>query len=93
MAQIIDALHYSPQEVAAMTHAQIDRLCFHPRNKDGSIRLPSPPAVKRGGMPHVPDAGTLEEALARLEAYYREMRMDEASLAAAREKLRATWGK
>ena len=95
-AQVMEGLQITPAEVASMTPAQIQRLCFHRRNKDGTLRAPAGAAMrpKGGAMPHVPDATTLDEALARLEKYHAEAAWvpdDEKRRAA--ERLRARWGK
>jgi len=94
VAQVMDCYHYTPAEVAALTPLQVNRLCFHPRDKDGGLRRPGPPAPSRGGMPHVPDPASVGEALARLEKYHREVNWlpdDEKRRAA--DRLRARWGK
>jgi hypothetical protein len=98
VAQLIDTFHYTPGEVAQMTWAQIDALCFHPRNKDGSLRRPGPPAQHpgppeaRGGMPYVPPPAGPEEALARLAAYCKELGMGPGEVEAAVLKHRKKWG-
>jgi len=93
VAQVMDCHHYTPAEVFALTPLQLGRLCFHPRDRDGSLRRPGPPRPARGAMPYVPDAATLDEALARLEKYHREVNWlpdDEKRRAA--DRLRARWG-
>jgi len=93
-AQVMDALHYTPAEVAALTPGQVARLCFHARDRDGSLRRPGPPRPKRGAMPHVPDATTLDEALARLERYHKEVNwLPAEEKRRAADRLRARWGK
>jgi len=88
----MDGYHYSPQTIASLTPAQIRKLCLHPRNKDGTIRLPYQPKDP-SRMPYVAPPEDLDEALGRLESYYKAMRLPESQLQAAKTKLRENWGK
>src|SRR5262245_58133171 len=94
VARIIDVLHLAPAQIAALTPLQIRKLCFHPRNKDGSIKVPGEaPRKERPTMPDVPPPRSLEEALARLEKYYRVLDEPEEKVEAAKAKLKAAWEK
>jgi len=95
MAQVMDTYGYTPAEVAALTPAQLERLCFHPRDEHGGLRRPGVPR-KRGRaapMPPVAPPADRAEALARLAAYCRAAGRSEAEVKAALEAQRARWSK
>ena len=56
-AILIDKYHLTPREIGRLTDRQIRSLHFHPRTKEGAIKMP---------MPEIPEAVGWEEIRARL---------------------------